>query len=284
MILLTGAAGKTGLAVLGQLSKLDIPARALVHKAEYEQAVRSAGAEDVICGDLRDRALVRLALAEVRAVYHIPPNVHPDELSIGKLILSEARDQNVEHFVYHSVLHPHVEAMPHHWQKMRVEEFLFTSGLDFTILQPATYMQNIFAQWDSIKEEGHFQMPYPVETRLSLVDLQDVAEAAAIVLSQDGHHGAIYELVGTQPFSQIEIASILKQLLEKDVQADTISIKSWKQNAVDAGLGSYAIETLVKMFEYYASYGFHGNPAVLGWLLGRAPTSFELALKREQRL
>jgi uncharacterized protein YbjT (DUF2867 family) len=284
MILLTGAAGKTGLAALGQLSMHAVPVRALVHKAEYENAVRSAGAEEVICGDLRDTELIRVAFAGVNSVYHIPPNMSPDEFEIGRLVVSEARQQEVGHFVYHSVLHPHVEAMPHHWEKMRVEEFLFASGLDFTILQPSAYIQNILAQWDSIQTEGCFQMPYPVKTRLSLVDLRDVAEAAVIVLTQEEHRNAIYELVGTKPLSQLEVADLLGQLLEQEVRADTIPIKLWRQNAVEAGLDRYAVETLVKMFEYYAAYGFHGNTSVLGWLLGRAPTSFEQAIKRERNL
>ena len=64
-----------------------------------------------------------------------------------------AQSAGVERFVYHSVLHPQVEIMAHHWQKMRVEEQLFESGLSFTILQPAAYMQNVLAGWD-----GRFEL------------------------------------------------------------------------------------------------------------------------------
>ncbi len=70
-------------------------------------------------------------------------------------------------FVYHSVLHPQIEAMPHHWAKMRVEEMLFAAGFDLTILQPTAYMQNILGAWRGIVEDGVFRVPYPVETRLS---------------------------------------------------------------------------------------------------------------------
>ena len=54
--------------------------------------------------------------------------------------------------------------------------------------------------------DGRYRVPYPVDTKLSLVDLDDVAEAAALVLTEAGHSGASYELVGTTPMSQIEIA------------------------------------------------------------------------------
>ena len=61
-----------------------------------------------------------------------------------------------------------------------------------------------------------FRNPYPVETRLSLVDLDDVAEAAALVLTQDGHSGATYELVGTEPLSQTEVAAAIGAVLGRE--------------------------------------------------------------------
>lgn len=284
MILVTGAAGKTGLAVLQRLSNIDELVRVLVRKKEYEQAVRTSGAESVCIGDMRDRRLVQTALEGVRTVYHIPPNVHPDEVQMGRLVITEARDRGVEHFIYHSVLHPHVETMPHHWLKMRVEEFLFASGLNFTILQPTAYMQNIFSQWRSIQQESCFRVPYPVDTRVSLVDLNDVADVAVTVIKEKRHSGAIYELVGTRPHSQLELADFLSSLLDREVRADTISIEAWKRKAADAGMSAYAIETLIKMFRYYASYGLEGNPSVLTWLLGRHPTDYLQAVKRDQNL
>ncbi len=56
----------------------------------------------------------------------------------------------VTRFVYHSVLHPQIEAMPHHWQKMRTEEMLFAAGFELTVLQPTAYMQNILGAWRGV--------------------------------------------------------------------------------------------------------------------------------------
>ncbi len=163
--------------------------------------------------------------------------------------------------------------MPHHWNKLRVEEMLFTSPLDVAILQPTAYMQNCLSEWDRMVGSGIYRVPYPVETRLSLVDLDDVAEAAAIVLSDAGHSGATYELVGTPPLSQIEIAEIFGEKLKKPVRAEAEAIESWDHRARAAGMDDYSRETLTKMFRAYARDGLKGNPNVLGWLLGRPPTS-----------
>src|SRR5450755_1382201 len=126
--------------------------------------------------------------------------------------------------------------MPHHWAKLRVEEILFSSRLDVTILQPTTYMQNSLAEWDRMVTCGIYRVPYPVETKLSLVDLDDVAEAAALVLTGDGHSGATYELVGTPPMSQIEIAETFGRALQRAVRAEAESVEAWTQRARSAAM------------------------------------------------
>lgn len=74
-------------------------------------------------------------MRSAQGVYHICPNVHPQEVEIGRIAIDAARAAHVERFVFHSVLRPQIEAMPHHWRKLRVEEMLLASGLNFTILR-----------------------------------------------------------------------------------------------------------------------------------------------------
>ena len=281
MILVTGAAGKTGRYVIRELVEKGARIRALVHHKEYIERVEEIGAVEVVHGDLRDRRTMDQAVEGIRAIYHIPPNVHPDEVAIGKTVISASQSAEIEHFVYHSVVHPHIEAMPHHWQKMRVEEQLFSCGLAFTILQPAAYMQNILAQWDTLIGDGCYRAPYPLETQLSLVDLKDVAEVARLVLTEDGHSGATYELIGTKPMSQVEVAQILSDGLGREVTAERTPIEVWEQGALDVGLGKYAIETLMQMFLYYEHHDFVGSPQILSRLLGRPPTTLAEVIERE---
>ncbi len=279
MILITGAAGKTGVAIIQALAKSAETVRALVHRFDQVSSLEALGVEDVLVGDLRDQAIMLRAVQGVRAIYHIAPNVSPDEVTIGKTVIAAAQSADIERFIFHSVLHPQIEAMPHHWQKMRVEEILFESGLPFTILQPTAYMQNVLANWNQILN-GIYPVPYSPETCLSLVDLNDVAQAAAIVLTEPGHIGATIELVGTPAMSQIEIASTLADQLDRPVEAEVVSLEVWKRGARASGLGDYQVLTLIKMFCYYESYGFTGNTNALSRLLGRHPTSFAEFVKR----
>src|SRR5215208_3270420 len=219
MILLTGASGKTGRALIKALSNVESVC-AWVHRQEHVSVAKSLGAEKVIVSDMRDEVAIRSAMQGVRAVYHICPNMSPDEAVIGKLVIREAGKAGVEHFVFHSVLHPQTEKMHHHWQKMRVEEMIFESGLPFTILQPAPYMQNLLAGWKGIVEDGVLHVPYSISSKFSFVDLEDVAEAAKIVLTEPNHLNATYELAGTLPMSHVEVAEIFAHVLNRDVRAE----------------------------------------------------------------
>lgn len=280
MILVTGAAGKTGRAVIRAVAAKGEAIRALVHRPEQTAPVQAAGAREVVVGDMCDPESIDCAARGVEAVYFICPNVNIDEAALGRAAIAAARSARVSHFVYHSVLHPQVEAMPHHWQKLRVEEQLFESGLLYTILQPAAYMQNVLAHWGTIVTQGVYPAPYAAETRLSMVDLNDVAEAAAAVLTEAGHEGATYELAGAEALTQTEVAAGLSRGLGRPVRVEVVPLETWAQRARAAGLGDYAVDTLVKMFGYYERYGFRGNPRVLEWLLRRPSTTFAAFVER----
>ncbi len=280
MILVTGAAGKTGRAVIKALVARGAKVRALVRNPEHAGALTALGAAEVVFGSFADELALASAAAGVRAIYHICSNASRDEVAYACAVAAAAKVRGVKRFVYHSVLHPQIEAMPHHWAKMHTEEMLFASGFNLTILQPTAYMQNILGAWRGITSDGVFRIPYPVETRLSLVDLDDVAAAAAVVLTQDGHAGAAYELVGTDPLSQIEVASAIGTALKRNVHAEAESIATWEARARAGGMGEHERTTFASMFRYYAAHGLVGNSNALTWLLGRAPTDLAAYLSR----
>ena len=277
MILVTGAAGKTGTEVIHALSKSGQPVRAWVRRAEQAEGLLAA---DSVVGDLEDARLWQHACRNVDALYLICPNMHAHELSIGKMALRAAMEAGVSRVVYHSVLHPQTEEMPHHWQKLRVEEEILRSGAPFTILQPGAYMQNVLAYQESILASGRYAVPYDIRARFALVDLTDVARAAARVLTESGHAGATYELAGPANLSSTEIAQTLADHLQRPVLPVQTPLEEWEQSAISSGLSTAAIDSLAAMFRYYDRYGLTGNSNILGWLLGCCPTSFSQFVAR----
>jgi uncharacterized protein YbjT (DUF2867 family) len=279
MILVTGAGGKTGRTLIKTLSRVK-DVCAFVHRDDQVPVVQSSGAKKVLVGDMLDESAIRSALQNVSVIYHICPNMSPDESAIGKLVIDAAREHGIQHLVYHSVLHPQTEKMSHHWQKLRVEEMIFESGLPFTILQPAPYMQNLLANWNGIVEAGILRIPYSVNLPFSFIDLEDLAEAARVVMTEPNHSNAIYELAGTPPMSHFEVAEIFGRILKRDVRAVKQEIGDWRFRAEQNKMSEYAMENLVRMFEYYDRWGLAGNPNVLRWLLQREPTSFDTFIER----
>ena len=271
MILVTGAAGKTGQAVVKALAARGASVRAFIRRPEQAAALKALGAAEVGLGSFDEARALSLAAAGTQAIYHICPNVSRDEPSIAWAVAAAAREHKVKRFVFHSVLHPQIEAMPHHWNKMRAEEMLLAADFDLTILQPTAYMQNILGAWRGIVEDGVLRVPYPADTRLSLVDLDDVAEVAARVLMEDGHDGATYELAGTVPLSQTEVAATIGAVLRRDIHVEAEPVEAWESRVRAAGIGDHERVTLAAMFRYYARHGLAGNPHTLRWLLGRAP-------------
>ncbi|MGA7788466.1 MAG: NmrA family NAD(P)-binding protein [Xanthobacteraceae bacterium] len=278
MILVTGAAGKTGNAVVKALAAKGANIRAMVRRPEQAAALEALGATEVAIGSFEDAGALAHAISGTQAIYHICPNVSRDEVRYARAVAAAAQTHHVKRFVYHSVLHPQIEAMPHHFLKLRVEEMLLAADFDLTILQPAAYMQNILGAWRGIVEDGVFRIPYPVETRLSLVDLDDVAAVAALALTRDGHVGATYELAGAAALSQSEVAAAIGAVVGRDIRVEVETVESWEERVRAAGMGDDERATLAAMFRYYACHGLAGNPNTLRWLLGRAPNDLARCL------
>jgi len=275
MILVTGAGGKTGRAVISALVERGATVRGIVKSAAAAEKIRALGAEAVI-GDMLNVEDVRRAATGARAIYHIAPNVNPDEIEFGKTAIAAAKAEGVERFVFHSLCHSQIEALPNHWWKLRVEEKIKESGLNFTILQPTPYMQNVLGQWHNIMERGAYEIPYQPTTKLGMVDLADLAEVAAKVLTTEKTYDwATYELAGPEVLTQHDVLETIRRVTGREIRLEIISREDWCNRARKGGMAERAVEVFYKMFGFMEEYGFWGNPGVLEWLLGRPARRFE---------
>jgi uncharacterized protein YbjT (DUF2867 family) len=281
-VLITGAAGKTGKHLIQQLNSAGIAPSVVLHTAAAVEQLADLELSKSFIGSFESPSFIENMLADMDVVYLIMPNMYAQEDITASAIIEKAARSGVKKIVYHSVLHPQVEAMPHHWKKNRAEEILISSNLNYTILQPTAYMQNILGYRNQINN-GIYAMPYPVSSQISLVDLKDVTEIAAKVITDTFGWSdfATFELVGTDPLSQDEVASVLSQHLQIPIIASQISIQDWREQPAVKKMPEYTRNTLEAMFKYYSSYGLKGSAATLKALLGRAPTSLAEFLKRE---
>jgi uncharacterized protein YbjT (DUF2867 family) len=284
-----GASGKTGHAVSAALLRRGVPVRGLVRRPGRLRssgadaggaAATAAGPQPVeVVADLDTGDGLVAALSGCAAVYLIAPNVHPDEPGMIERALRAAREAGVARVVLHSVLHPYERALPHHMGKAAAEELVHASGLSWAVLQPCAYAQNLTAGLPAALEAGRLEVPYRVDAPFTLVDLDDVGEVAATVLTETGHEAASYELCGPDEVTVADVAAAASRITGRDLVAARTDPDAWLTGP-GAGLPEYARRALHAMFLAYDARGLVGGRRTLPWLLGRPSTPFTAVVAR----
>jgi len=276
-IVVFGAAGITGKSLVAELERRDLAVRAVVRRAAQRASFR-----DSRVADLRSVEEVSNAVQGAGAIHFIPPSFNDNETAFAANLILAAEKTGVRRVTYHSVLHAPTPAMPHHWRKSQVELLLRESALIWTILQPAMYTQT----WLTFLDEtaGEFTPPFDLRGIFSPVDLRDVAEATANVLTAEGHGYATYELVGAERFTPPTLVEALQATLERPLQIRQAPTEEFaRARAARKGWSSVQTDELISMYRHYGEFGLPGNGRVLEMLLGRAPTRFGDAVLRERR-
>jgi uncharacterized protein YbjT (DUF2867 family) len=277
VIVVTAANGRTGRSVIAALARRGHNVRAFDIAPDAPELV-DLGATEVVAGDMLEPVDLVRAIDGARAVIHIGPPMHPREAQMGHGVVAAARAAGVGHFVQFSVTHPQLEPLLNHQSKLAVERVVLLSRLPFTILQPMHYMQNI--DIERVLATGVLVQPYDPATPLAHVDLDDVAEVAARVVTDPAHHYATYELCGDDFHNAHGLAEIITAVSGTPVTARRVSIAPAATASTRSWAGDYRADALVRLFDHYGRYGITGNPNVLTWLLGRPPTSFASYVRR----
>lgn len=216
MILLTGVTGKTGGAAASALLEMGVPFRALVRDAEKAAALKDAGAE-LIVGDMGDADVVREALQGCeRAALILPNSQEQEAMEMQFVDLAEAA--GVRHVVKLSSLEARPEATsPIPSLHYRVEQRIKDAGLDWTMIRPNFFMQNLLASGMSIKNEGKFYLPLGDGVTV-MMDCRDIGLTFAVVLTGEGHGGQSYEISGPELLTFHDVAAQFSEVLGKPVE------------------------------------------------------------------
>jgi len=260
-VLTVGAAGDLVGLVVPALVAHGAVVRGLVRKHEQIRAAEDRGATEVAVADLENPTSLDAALDGVDAVFHTGPVFAPNEAQLGKNMIEAAQRAGVRKFVFSSVIHPILSGLPNHAAKAPVEETLVNSGLEFTILHPTMVFQNFAASWSRIVKTGIFAEPWSADTRSSRVDYRDVAEVAAIALTEDRLAYGTFELCAPGIYNRHEIAALVGDILRRDIKVGTL----------DPGAFGDIPEDMKAMFEHLNHHGLLGNPLSLRAILGREP-------------
>lgn len=274
-IAVIGAAGLTGRPLVAELERRGVPVRALVRTAEQAASFR-----DARIADLGNSEELAGALEGAQAIYYIPPSFNDREIEFATALIAAAQKAGVSRFIYHSVIHSPTPAMPHHARKAVVELMLRESPLVWTIIQPTMYTQTCLTFFDKAADE--FTPPYAIDQLFNPIDLADLTEATANILTGENYEYGTFELSGSERLTPVEMAEILNSTLRRDIvfrQEETQSFAIVR--AKRRSFSPRQTEELAAMYRHYGDFGLPGNGRVLEMVLGRSSTQFAAVLQRD---
>jgi uncharacterized protein YbjT (DUF2867 family) len=242
-ILITGATGKVGSALLENLGNADTELRALVRDESEAQALRERGVE-VTLGDFLEPETLRPALEGVNTVFLLTP-IHPQQVSQATNVIQAAKasdnDPRVVRLSVHQASHKAPTRISR--QHAEIEDSLTSSGLPYTLLRPQSFMQNTLMSAPTVACQGKIFQPMK-GGRLGMIDARDIGEVAARVLTEDGHEGKTYTLTGPAAISFYDVAEALSEVLDKEVGYLPIPPEKAKEAMLDRDIPGWMADAL----------------------------------------
>lgn len=273
MILVTGATGATGGALVRLLSDAKVPVRAMVRDPARATALATLRGVEIVVGDLDSPDGLGPALDGVEKAYLVTNSTERAEDQQLNFIQA-AKGADVKHIVklsqYAAAADSPVRFLRYH---AAVEAALRDSGVAWTMLRPNLFMQGMLMFADSVKREGRIFAPAG-DARVSLIDIADIADAAFAALTQPNHVSRSYELTGPEALSFADIAQQLGAAVGRPISYVDIPGSALGEVMASFGAPAWQIEGAIEDFEHYrrgeASEVLHG----VFDATGHAPRSF----------
>src|ERR1051325_441644 len=272
MILITGASGSVGREVVREMLKTGEEFRAM-YRSREEAAKAPAGVMTVVA-DFSDAASLQRALQGVERVFLVCSPIR-ELVELEGNVIEASKRAGVKRIVLNSALGAgdYDKSFPS-WHR-KVEDKLKASGIEFVILRPNGFMQNILAFLaPSIRAQGAFYDAMG-DAKTSLVDLRDVAAVAAKTLTTDGHAGKTYELNGPEALAQNEIAKKIAAKSGRAVSHVNIPREAHQKAMLDLGMPEWQVKALIELQDYYVSGRAAAVDGLIAKLLGRPERTME---------
>ncbi len=282
--LVTSSTGLTGKAVVKALASRGIEVRAMVHSSNKSKEMLSLGASEIFIGDIASYEDIVSALQGVEAIYYICPTAREDEAEIGKMAISAAKAAGVKRFIYQSALHSIEPELPHHRQKLEVERTLIDSGLVYSIVQPAPFMQNLMNAKDALVNNKVFVQKFftasDSSNRINLIDAGDFGGCVAEIVGNNKYDYSTLELCGPQNLTASEMLSAMEEVLGEKIALKYISDDEIKKSMSARNASEYSTNTLLRMFRHYNEGDFCGSDFITEAILKRNPRTLVEFLKK----
>jgi uncharacterized protein YbjT (DUF2867 family) len=277
MILVTGASGNAGGAVVNELLTTAAPFRAM-YRNQQDAAKAPPGVATVIA-DFSSMESLQQALSGIESVYLVCSPT-PTLVELESSMIDACRGSGVKHLVLNSALGAadFPKSFPA-WHRA-VEDKLKASGLGYTILRPNSFMQNIVSYLaPSIREQGAFFAAMG-DARVSYLDLRDIAAVVARVMASPAAHlGKTYELNGPEAITYSDLAQRIARACGRQVKFVDIPEAAQRDGMLAMGMPEWQVHALLDLQHYYTCGQGGEVTGVLAALLGRAPLNLDSFLE-----
>jgi uncharacterized protein YbjT (DUF2867 family) len=243
-ILVTGASGLAGAAVLREFVRNRHPVRALVRNRAKARAFAAFPTVEVVEGDMSHPATLDDALSGVDRVLLIS-SADQQMVERQSAFIDAAKGADVRHIVKFSGLSAADVDTPFVFGSMHadIERYLEGSGLAWTHLRPSQFMTEYLREVPTILAQGALLLPLG-DARLAPVDVADIATAAVALLTTPGHEGRIYAMSGPEALGMAEIAEQISAAIGRAVRYVPITRDQRTQALLAAGVPAYSVEAL----------------------------------------
>jgi uncharacterized protein YbjT (DUF2867 family) len=245
-ILVTGATGNVGSAVVGELGDRGLPVRAFVRDPDRAAAVLGPDVELAV-GDFAEPASIRAALDGIDVLFLACANV-PPQVEYETRVIDAAARAGVRRLVKLSALGAEPGSPVDFWDwHARIERHLQASGVPWVNLRPRYYMTNLLAFAETIRSAGAVFAPAE-GVKVPMIDPRDVAATAAALLAGDAHDGRTYELTGSEPVTFTDVAAHLSEVTGRPVRFVPVPDVAALEGLGQAGVPDWLAQNIVAVF------------------------------------
>lgn len=251
-VLVIGGTGTVGGEVTKSLHDRGITVRCM---SRFANKLKSLPAEvEGHVGDLEKPASLSMVFDGIDKVFLMTP-LSRKETQFGLAAVEAAKTAGVRHLVYMSAAMPAgADHIPHFSSKIPIEQAIKRAGYAYTILRPNNFFQND-SLWCRAAVMSYGVYPQPIgSVGLNRVDIRDVAEAAAIALTESGHEGAEYSLHGPDVLTGEAVAAIFAKHLGRPIQYAGNDLEEWSRQAQHM-MPDWMVKDLRDMYDYFQRYG-----------------------------
>jgi len=273
VILVTGATGRTGSEVVKELIAKGEQVRALVRDPERAEAIRGPGVE-LLVGDLEKPETWDAALNGVDKAFLLSPE-GPQMAELHGKFAEAANNAGVRHLVRMSILvaNPDSPLAIGKWHG-EADQNVANSGIPYTIIRPAYFMQNIIGSARMIAMEGAFPGAMG-DGKVGVIDTRDIGNVAATILTSDGHEGKTYPLTGPESLSLGELAGKLSAVLGKEVKYVNVSQADAKSGMMAMGMPDWMADGWAAMATMISTGAANMVTPMVKEVTGQEPRSFD---------